>query len=212
MGWCVSGCWGVLNSKGGILHFGTLPQYIDKLGCELLTWAKKSDLHRLIKGCVFHYEFELIHPFSDGNGRMGRLWHTLLLSKWNPIFAWLPVETIIHDRQQEYYDAINRSNSEGKSTVFIHFMLSAIKEALKQSMESGDTVTKKPSTAKNNKNEYRWNVIFAFLQEHSIITNGDVQQLLAVSPATANRVLNDLVAQKKLVRIRQNSHWAYKRP
>ena len=77
---------------------------------ELLDWVKNSDVHMLIRSCVFHYEFELIHPFADGNGRVGRLWHTLLLSKWNPVFAWLPVESIIHDHQQGYYDAINASN------------------------------------------------------------------------------------------------------
>lgn len=84
----------------------------------------------LIRSCVFHYELELIHPSADGNGRVGRLWHTLLLSKWNPAFAWLPVESIIHDCQQEYYDAINTSNDAGESTLFIEFMLSAIKTSL----------------------------------------------------------------------------------
>ena len=84
---------GVADSEGNILHFGTLPQYVPKLVQELLEWTEKSEIHLLIKSCVFHYEFELIHPFADGNGRMGRLWHTLLLSKWNPIFAWLPIET-----------------------------------------------------------------------------------------------------------------------
>ena len=84
----------------------------------------------LIRSCVFNYELELIHPSADGNGRVGRLWHTLLLSKWNPAFAWLPVESIIHDCQQEYYDAINTSNDAGESTLFIEFMLSAIKTSL----------------------------------------------------------------------------------
>ena len=93
---------GVVDSEGNVLHVGTLPQYVPKLIEELLDWVKTSDIHMLIKSCVFHYEFELIHPFMDGNGRVGRLWHTLLLSKWNPIFAWLPVESIIHDNQKEY--------------------------------------------------------------------------------------------------------------
>lgn len=121
---------GVVDREGHILHFGTLPQYVPNLVMELLDWAKNSKVHTLIRSCVFHYEFELIHPFADGNGRVGRLWHTLLLSKWNSAFAWLPVESIIHDRQQEYYEAINASNGAGESTVFIEFMLSAIKASL----------------------------------------------------------------------------------
>lgn len=75
---------GVVDSEGHVLHFGTLPQYVPDLVLELLDWVKTSDVHILIRSCVFHYELELIHPFADGNGRVGRLWHTLLLSKWNP--------------------------------------------------------------------------------------------------------------------------------
>ena len=78
---------GVVDQEGHVLHFGTLPQYVPDLVMELLDWAKHSDLHMLIRSCVVHYELELIHPFADGNGRVGRLWHTLLLSKWNPVFA-----------------------------------------------------------------------------------------------------------------------------
>ena len=121
---------GVVDNKGNILHFGTLPQYVPKLIEELMEWTKDSNIHMLIKSCVFHYEFELIHPFSDGNGRIGRLWHTLLLSKWNPIFAWLPIESIIHDNQKAYFDAINISNSNGESTIFIEFILLVIKQPL----------------------------------------------------------------------------------
>ena len=133
-----SGQVGLVDNNGNILHFGTLPQYVPQLIEELLNWAKNSDTHPLITGCVFHYEFELIHPFADGNGRLGRLWHTLLLSKWNPIFAWLPVESIIHENQSDYYDAINTSNDEGESTVFIEFMLSVIKKALMEAIENSD--------------------------------------------------------------------------
>lgn len=123
---------GVVDSEENILHFGTLPQYVPSLVEQLMDWTQSSPLPMLIKSCVFHYEFEVIHPFSDGNGRMGRLWHTLLLSQWNPLFAWLPVESIIHDHQQEYYDAINRSNAKGEGTAFIEFMLGVIKEALEE--------------------------------------------------------------------------------
>ena len=136
-----SGCFrsgnvGVTDAEGNIIHFGTLPDYVPKLTVELLNWTKESDFHILIKSCVFHYELELIHPFADGNGRIGRLWHMLLLSRWKPLFAWLPIESIIHDRQAEYYAAINRSNYEGASTAFITFMLSAILQALKEAAQN----------------------------------------------------------------------------
>ena len=117
---------GVVDSQGNILHFGTLPAYVPQLVAELLDWTEHDENPLLIKSCVFHYEFELIHPFSDGNGRVGRLWHTLLLSKWNPLFAWVPVESIIHDRQSAYYQAINNANNAADSTCFIEFMLSAM--------------------------------------------------------------------------------------
>ena len=132
---------GVVDQEGHILHFGTLPQYVPDLVMELLDWVKSSDVHMLIRSCVFHYEFELIHPFADGNGRVGRLWHTLLLSKWNPAFAWLPVESIIHNRQQEYYESINASNAAGESTVFIEFMLSAIKASLIDAISASDEMS-----------------------------------------------------------------------
>lgn len=121
---------GIADQHGNIVHFGTLPQYVPELVMNLLEWTKSTDVHMLIRSSVFHYEFELIHPFADGNGRIGRLWHTLLLSKWNPAFAWLPVESVIHDNQQGYYQAINISNAQGNSTVFIEFMLSVIRTAV----------------------------------------------------------------------------------
>ncbi len=125
---------GIVDGEGNVLHFGTLPQYVPKLVEELLEWVEKSDIHMLIKSCVFHYEFELIHPFADGNGRIGRLWHTLLLSKWNSMFAWLPIESIIHDNQSEYYNAINVSNSKGYSSLFIDFLMSLFIHALVESV------------------------------------------------------------------------------
>ena len=196
---------GVVDQEGHVLHFGTLPQYVPDLVMELLDWAKHSDLHILIRSCVFHYELELIHPFADGNGRVGRLWHTLLLSKWNPVFAWLPVESIIHDHQQEYYAAINTSNDAGESTAFIEFMLSAIKASLIDAIHTSDAM----SNEKSDKKTQRWQKIEQFLQTHEYIMNADVRELCGVSAATANRILAGLVEDQKLARFHVDRYWRY---
>ena len=196
---------GVVDQEGHVLHFGTLPQYVPDLVMELLEWAKHSDVHMLIRSCVFHYELELIHPFADGNGRVGRLWHTLLLSRWNPIFAWLPVESMIHDRQAEYYTAFNRANGEGEATLFVEFMLSVIQASLMEAAKVSDGM----SDAPKRKGEIRREAIEAFLREHPSVRNADVQALFRVSPATANRLLSQWAKENLLVRVRRDGHWAY---
>lgn len=201
---------GVVDSQGNILHFGTLPQYVPDLVMELLDWVKTSQVHMLIRSCVFHYELELIHPFADGNGRVGRLWHTLLLSRWNPVFAWLPVESIIHDRQQEYYAAINASNEAGESTVFIEFMLSAIKASITEAMEVSDEMMDEMSDGKMDKATQRWKKIEAYLKNHDYIMNADVRELCGVSSATANRILATLVENKKLKKYYERGLWSYR--
>ena len=202
-----SGCFrsrpvGVVDKQGNILHFGTLPDYVPGLVIELLDWVRDSDFHMLIKSCVFHYELELIHPFADGNGRIGRLWHTLLLTQWKPMFAWLPVESIIHDRQDEYYQAINRSNNETESTAFIEFMLSAIKEALIEAVQTG-------SAESMSTEEQRWCQIERFLKKYGTISNADVREILGVSAATANRILTKMTEEGKIQRIRIGKTWGY---
>lgn len=191
---------GVVDQEGHVLHFGTLPQYVPNLVMELLDWVKSSDVHMLIRSCVFHYEFELIHPFADGNGRVGRLWHTLLLSKWNPAFAWLPVESMIHARQPEYYAAINASNDAGESTVFIEFMLSAIKASLIDAINTSDEMSDGPM----DKATMRWKQIEKFLETHEFIMNADVRTLCNVSAATANRIMVELVSAGKFTGKRKN--------
>mgnify|MGYP002672256343 FL=1 len=196
---------GVVDQEGHVLHFGTLPQYVPDLVMELLDWVKSSDVHMLIRNCVFHYEFELIHPFADGNGRVGRLWHTLLLSKWNPAFAWLPVESMIHSRQPEYYAAINASNDAGESTVFIEFVLSAIKASLRDAINASDEMSDAPI----DKATTRWKQIEKFLETHEFIMNADVRRICNVSAATANRILVRLVLEKKLLKRNIKGCWVY---
>lgn len=120
-----------------VVHIAPPANRIPELMENLFSWLGKTDEHPLVSSSVFHYELEFIHPFMDGNGRMGRLWQTLILSKWRPIMAWLPVETVVRDRQKEYYDSLGVSDKSGQATPFIEFMLGAILQAMKQVVAQG---------------------------------------------------------------------------
>lgn len=124
-----------------IVHVAPPAARVRGLVADLLDWQRTSTDHPLITACVFHYEFEFIHPFSDGNGRMGRLWQTLILSRWKPLFALVPVESLIRDQQAGYYAALNAANQAGESTPFIAFMLEVIRDALADLARGSDQVT-----------------------------------------------------------------------
>jgi Fic family protein len=115
-----------------IVHLAPPADRVPGLMKALFTWLKRTDAHPLIAGCVFHYELEFIHPFADGNGRIGRLWQTLILSQWNPLFAFLPVETVIRDQQADYYAVLAACDKAGNSTAFIEFLLTALLTALRE--------------------------------------------------------------------------------
>lgn len=102
---------------------------------DLFHWYQTSKIHPLIRSAIFHYEFEFIHPFADGNGRMGRLWHSLLLGSWNEIFYWLPIEELIRSRQSEYYHALGQSDQAADSRVFVEFLLKVILDSLEEIIE-----------------------------------------------------------------------------
>ena len=121
---------GVFNEQGKVIHLAPPAEFVPSQLEQLFNWLKTSSANMLIKSSVFHYEFEFLHPFHDGNGRMGRLWQTALLSSWKPIFAWIPIESIIKDNQEEYYNAITLSTSQAKSNIFILFMLNVINKAV----------------------------------------------------------------------------------
>ena len=126
-----SGQVGVYNQDGKVVHLAPPADFVPQQLGQLFDWVKNSNANMLIKSSVFHYEFEFIHPFNDGNGRTGRLWQTALLASWKPIFAWIPIESIIKDNQEDYYNAITLSTSQGKSNIFIEFMLDVINKAIK---------------------------------------------------------------------------------
>jgi len=119
-----------------IVHVAPPAARVPGLIQDLLGWLRSTDEHPLVASCVFHYEFEFIHPFTDGNGRMGRLWQTLILKKWKPLFAYLPVETIIRDRQAAYYKKLAESDKSGQATAFVEFMLEAIKESIQEALST----------------------------------------------------------------------------
>ena len=122
--------------QGRIHHVGPPAARVPRLMDDLLAWLGSTDDHPLIASSVFHYEFEFIHPFEDGNGRLGRLWQTLLLTRWKPLFAHVPVESLVRARQGEYYEAIRQSSEAGESTPFVAFMLDAILAAVRTPQEA----------------------------------------------------------------------------
>lgn len=130
-----SGGVGIYRGKR-LVHMAPPASRVPVLMRQLLRWLGTTQVHPLVASSAFHYEFEFIHPFGDGNGRMGRLWQTLVLGRWAPVLAWLPVETVIRARQQDYYAALAAADAASDATVFIEFMLDALAAALQEAITS----------------------------------------------------------------------------
>lgn len=192
-------------SGNELIHAGTPSNYVPELMAELFTWLKSSKMHPLIKGCIFHYEFEFIHPFADGNGRTGRLWHSLILQKWKPFFAWLPIETIIYEHQKEYYEAINRSNTAGESTEFVDFMLGVIRDTLSEIVKNHTDKTEKYGE-KNTGLEVKLLSLFSADGKMSAKSAADI---LNVSQRQIERCIASLKESGKLKRsgAKRNGIW-----
>lgn len=209
-----SGNAGVYDQNHMLIHAGSPANYVPSLVQDLFTWLKTSNMHPLVKSCIFHYEFEFIHPFADGNGRTGRLWHTLILQNWQRFFAWLPVETMIHENQNDYYAALNASNSAGESTVFVEFMLNMIYEMLKEII---DTQQMSINVGINVGVNVGINVgemsveekILVLLKDNPKMTAKQLAATLGVSGRQVERILAALKTEGKLQRIGapKNGNW-----
>ena len=189
-----------------LIHAGSPSNYVPELIEGLFLWLKKSSLHPLIKGCIFHYEFEFIHPFSDGNGRTGRLWHSLILQKWKPFFAWLPIETLIYENQNEYYESINTSNIEGDATAFVKFMLGIIKDTLTEMLESQDGYETGYLNEKNTLEEK----LLSLFSANEKMTAKEAASVLKLSQRQIERTISALKKAGRLQRIgaNRNGSWA----
>ncbi len=185
---------GVYDTSGRVVHIGARPQFVTSLVEELFSWAKNSDLLDLVKSCLVHFELEMIHPFEDGNGRMGRLWQRLILSRWNPLFEWLPIESVIHTHQQGYYDALAISNQENDATVFVEFMLEVILETFEE-VKVADRIEEEKSEyvvlpALKPKEREVFEQVKAYLEQYGNIGNQQAQELTGLSAATVRRYLS----------------------
>lgn len=174
-----------------IAHIAPPSERIKPLILDLLKFTKSDKDLMLIKSCVFHYEFEFIHPFTDGNGRMGRLWQTVLLSQYNPVFEFLPIETIIKKRQAEYYDALGRSDAAGNSTLFIEFMLSVINDSLEELLQ-GQNVTLSSAD--------RIGLFHSIIGSEQFSRADYLRQFKDISTATASRDLKQATTAGKITK------------
>ncbi len=186
------------------VHMAPPPSRVGALIDQLLGWLDRTDVHPLIASCVFHYEFEFIHPFADGNGRMGRLWQTLILGRWQPMLAYLPVETVIRSQQQDYYAALAASDQASDATPFVEFMLQALHAAMSEAVVTGmpDSVSGKTAGKVSGK-------ILAAVRGYPAITIPELAGVAGVSTRTIERHLQKLQEQGRLRRIGppKGGHW-----
>lgn len=188
-----------------VVHVAPQAKRVPELMANLFEWLKTSDIHPLIKSCVFHYEFEFIHPFQDGNGRLGRLWQTVILKEWKEIFAWLPVETLIKENQKEYYNALGVSDSVANSTKFIEFMLSTILNTIEEIIQTEKKVTVKV-TVKVTLNQKK---ILEVIKNNPQITQEELANVIGLTRKSINSNMKKLQENGLLKRIGadKNGYW-----
>ncbi len=188
-----------------MIHVAPPAEMVPRLMADLFEWLRISDIHPLIKSCVFHYEFEFIHPFADGNGRMGRLWQTAILKEWHAVFAWLPVETLIKEHQADYYRALVASDNVGESTAFIEFMLTLILNTIEEIITSQKKVTAKV-TVRVTVNQQK---IIDSIKENPFVTQAALAERLNLTRKTIVSNMKKLQTNGLIRRIGadKNGHW-----
>ena len=187
-----------------LMHMAPPASRVATLVDQLLSWLDRTDVHPLIASCVFLYEFEFIHPFADGNGRMGRLWQTLMLGRWQAMLAYLPVETVIRSQQQEYYAALAASDKASDATPFVEFMLRALHVAMTEAVLTGNSA--KVSVKMSGKVSGK---ILAAVRRNPGVTIPELAKLAGVSTRTVERNLQQLQERSLLRRIgaAKGGHW-----
>ncbi|EMB27779.1 Fic family protein [Treponema denticola] len=195
---------GIFDGKE-VVHVAPPADRVPFLMNDLFDWLKSTDVHPLIKSCVFHYEFEFIHPFEDGNGRMGRLWQTVILTEWKPIFAWLPIETLIKENQKLYYKALGISDSNADSTEFIEFMLSIILKTIKEIIATELKITQK-ITQKITVNQQK---IIDSIKNNPYITQEELAEIVGIARLNIIKNMKKLQEQNIIKRIGadKNGYW-----
>ncbi|KNC92380.1 Fic family protein [Trabulsiella odontotermitis] len=196
-----------------LIHMAPPASQVLRLMGDLLNWLQETDLHPLVASSVFHYEFEFIHPFADSNGRMGRLWQTLILSEWRPELAWLPVETLIHHQQERYYQVLGECDKISDSTAFVEFMLSNIISALKDGIDDlSEEVSEQMSEKKNRYLTEQESTILNLLADNPLLSAAKIAATLGVASRTVERHLKALQRKEKLQRVGANKggYWQIK--
>lgn len=171
-----SGGVGIFNGQN-VVHVAPPASRVPALMKDLFRWVKRADVHPLVKSCVFHYEFEFIHPFQDGNGRLGRLWQSAILKDWKKVFAWIPVESIIKENQAKYYRVLRACDASADSTAFVEFLLLLILKAAEEIVKNEKRVTVKV-TAKVTVNQKK---ILEAVKKNPHVTLDELSKKIGIS-------------------------------
>lgn len=196
--WRIGGA--AIYQEDKVIHVAPPASQLPRLMSDLFDWLKNNDAHPLIASAAFHYEFEFIHPFSDGNGRMGRLWQTLILSQWQPLLAYLPVETVIKHRQADYYQRLGEADASSNCSTFIEFLLEAIQQSLQEAIDNQPVTNEKTRVERQVKTRVKTpEAILNLLKDNPNLSLAEVAAHLGKATSTIERAVAKLKQEGRLV-------------